>query len=249
MNKRTRMMLMGSGKEHDKDYNKDYERRDKEYRSMPRDGYDMYVESKFRDRKGREHYDNGRYMPARSDYDDYRRDGYPMYPTTVPPVYTRYDGGEYPVNKIGFSLEGEMERMPEMEHDYREDAEYRRMNEMEHRTSDRQGGYAEHRGGDKLTREMADRWMMSIENADGTTGAHWNMEQAKQVMAQRGIEADPVAFWVALNAEYSDRCKQYKKHGVNTIDMYVDGVMDFWMHDKDAVKDKLAAYYENIVKH
>lgn len=245
MNKRTKMMLMSGGKDRDKDR----EPRERDYHDMPRNEYNPYIESKFRDRQGREHYDNGRYAPVKNEYGGHEDDWYPRYPTTVPPMYNRYDGGEYPVNKIGFSLEGEMERMPEMNPDYREDAEYRRINEMEHRTSDRQGGYAEHRGIGKMSREMADKWMMNIENADGTTGAHWTMEQAKQVMAQRGIEADPIAFWVALNAEYSDRCKQYKKHGVNTIDMYVDGVMDFWMHDKDAAKDKLAAYYENIVRH
>lgn len=244
MNKRTRMMLLGGGKDRDVER----ERRERDYRNMPRYEYDTYVESKFRDRKGREHYDNGRYAPVKSEYGGYDGRWYPDYPTTVPPMYNRYDGGEYPVNKIGFSLEGEMERMPEMNPDYREDAEYRHMDEMKHRTSDRQGGYAEHRGSGKITREMAERWMAGIENTDGTHGAHWNMEQSKQVMAQRGIECDPVEFWVALNAMYSDYAMVAKELGVNTIDFYAKMAKAF-LDDEDAMPNKLTRYYEHVVKH
>ena len=268
MNKRTRMMLMGGGKQHDKEYEKDHERWEKEYRNMPRDGYDMYVENRFRDRKGREHYDDGRYSP-RSEYEGYmesrqRRDGrgrymeygHPMeakyddameshyYPSPyVPPIYKSNYMDDKPVSKIGFSMEGEINP------DYRSDAEYRRMHEMDNMRGGEmmRGSYGGHTM--QFNKVTAEQWAQGMKNADGTIGAHWNMEQAKQVMAQRGIEEEPMMFWLALNAEYSDRCKQYKKHNVNTIDMYVDGALDFWLHDKDAVSNKLAAYYECVVKH
>lgn len=100
-----------------------------------------------------------------------------------------------------------------------------------------------------LTHEMADMWMAGLMNADETTGPRWTIDQTKQVAAQRGIDHDPLDFWVAMNAEYSDRCKQYDKHGVNTIDMYVDGVMAFWLRDPDALPEKLALYFDYIVKH
>lgn len=47
---------------------------------------------------------------------------------------------------------------------------------------------------------------------------------------------------------YSDYCAVAKKHGVNNVDFYAD-LAKAWLHDKDAVKDKAAAYYEYIVKH
>lgn len=73
-------------------------------------------------------------------------------------------------------------------------------------------------------------------------------EQAKQVMAQRGIECDPVQFWAALNMIYSDYVKVAKKHGVgDKIDFYADMAKSF-LCDKDAPEDKLARYYEYIVR-
>lgn len=68
-------------------------------------------------------------------------------------------------------------------------------------------------------------------------------------MAQKGVECDPLEFWLALNATYSDLCNVFKKHGVNTIDAYVDAAKAFWLNDKDSVPNKLAAYYTFIVKH
>lgn len=99
-----------------------------------------------------------------------------------------------------------------------------------------------------FTKEMADEWSKHMDNEDGTRGAHWTLEQAKQVMAQRGIECDPVQFWAALNMVYSDYVKVAKKHGVgDKIDFYADMAKSF-LCDKDAPEDKLARYYEYIVR-
>lgn len=96
--------------------------------------------------------------------------------------------------------------------------------------------------------ESAKEWTSQMQNEDGTRGAHWTLEQAKQVMAQHGIECDPAQFWVALNMIYSDYVKVAKKHGVgDKIDFYADMAKSF-LCDKDAPKDKLARYYEYIVR-
>lgn len=100
-----------------------------------------------------------------------------------------------------------------------------------------------------LTRYMAEEWASKMQNADGTTGPHWSMEQTNKVMAQKQIGGSPLAFYLALNATYSDLCKVFKKYGINNMDAYVDFALAYWMNDKDAVKDKLAAYYESVVKH
>jgi hypothetical protein len=100
-----------------------------------------------------------------------------------------------------------------------------------------------------LTRELADEWASHMENADGTVGAHWTFEQAKQVQAQKNIPGDPVAFWIALNASYSDLYNVAKKYGVDNINFYSDYSVAFWLDDADAVSDKLAQYYTHVVRH
>lgn len=245
MKKTTRMMMMNVRKDGDRHWDREY-----------RDEHEM--ESKFRDRRGREHYDDGRYAPMRSEYmpaysrhDEYWYDGR-SYPS---PVYERKDRSkrsDRPMNKIGFALEGEMERKDEMGHDYRSDAAYHDMgDEMSHRKGDRMSGYAFGEDDMRLTKEMAHEWTSNMENEDGTTGPHWSFDQAKQVMAQKEIDGSPLDFWVALNMMYSDYCKVAKKLGIGgNMDFYVCMAKAF-LDDKDAIggggSEKLARYYEYVV--
>lgn len=101
----------------------------------------------------------------------------------------------------------------------------------------------------ELTSEMAQEWGSSMKNEDGTTGPHWTMEQTESIQKKQGIDCDPVKFWTALNATYSDLCNVFRKHNINNIGAYIDFATAFWLEDKDAVKDKLASYYKNVVEH
>lgn len=92
------------------------------------------------------------------------------------------------------------------------------------------------------------RWVDSMKNADGTTGAHWSMEQVSAVARSRGWDGNTWLLWIAMNAEYSDRCEVYKKHGITDVGVYFDNAVAFWLEDEDAVEDKLWTYYENVVK-
>ena len=66
--------------------------------------------------------------------------------------------------------------------------------------------------------------------------------------AQRGIECDPAEFWAALNLIYSDYVKVAKKFNVGSnIDFYVDMAKAF-LDDKDAGPDKLAKYFQYVVR-
>ena len=229
------------------------------------------AESKYRDRRGREHRENGEYadrndydndMRMESDYGDMygaearrRRDsrgrfrseemydvesrngryaemgGYPSYP-----VYER--NGQ--MNQIGFA------RGDEVSTNYRMNATHKDGNEMEYRPGSYTPGRASSSGG-QMTKEMAEEWTRGMKNEDGTKGPHWKMEQVKQLMAQKGLQYDPVSLWVALNMMYSDYCAVLKKHGVNTMDMYLDLACAF-LNDSDAgAEDKLAAYYQYVV--
>lgn len=109
-------------------------------------------------------------------------------------------------------------------------------------------GYARG-GGAKLNRQMAEKWVRSMKNADGSTGEHWTMEQTSAIMERHGLRCNPVKFWVAMNAVYSDLSEVAEKHGVGNEEFYADMAKSFWLCDRDAVEDKLGAYYENVVRH
>ena len=125
-------------------------------------------------------------------------------------------------------------------------ATHRRIDEMEHRTSDMEHGGA-YGDGEELTEEMAHEWMEGLQNSDGTKGAHWTMEQTKQVMTQHGIKLDPLEFWVVINSIYADYGKVLQRHNMNKVDVYAD-LARAWIDDKDAVGNKAAAYFEHIVR-
>lgn len=99
-----------------------------------------------------------------------------------------------------------------------------------------------------LSLEDAKEWTKQMKNEDGTTGSHWSLEQAKQIMAQRNLSFNPTEFWVALNLIYSDFSSVAKKHGLGgSLDFYVDMAKAFF-NDKDAAPGKLVNYYNYIVK-
>ncbi|WP_295764270.1 hypothetical protein [uncultured Oscillibacter sp.] len=100
-----------------------------------------------------------------------------------------------------------------------------------------------------LTKEMAQKWASFLRNADGSIGPHWSIDQIKRVMAQMNIGGAPHRFWIAMNEVYSSIDPTLAKYGINSIEAYVDIVKAFWLNDKGAVDDKLAAYYSAVVKH
>lgn len=249
------------------------------------------VENRFRDRTGREHYDNGRFAPIRSGYDGnetmraYEPSGERMDRYGTPPVRNNYGSPSMGYNspsmaygegaRMGYS---EPVRMGEDE-DYRRKwtitenngrspqyrgelnadgmtriygfggsrVDYPRMDEMENRHGEKHSGHASGKAIPPFNREMAEAWMAGLQNEDGSRGAHWTMEEAQALMQQRGIQTDPLRFWVAMNAEYSDMCGVARKHGVDRPEFYLDSAMARWINDKDAVDDKLAAYYMCVV--
>lgn len=119
--------------------------------------------------------------------------------------------------------------------------------EMEHRKGQRHAGHASSKE-DGMTYEHARKWVHKMRNADGTKGAHWKLEEVEELLDKKGIDCDPVEVWVAMNAEYSDRCKVNSKYGITSPEYYLESAMAFWLEDEDAVPDKLKMYYECIVK-
>lgn len=193
------------------------------------------IDDRFRDRRGREHYDNGRFAPMRrNEYEDYREN------------YNERE--EYPRNsrrQIGFSYMGGNERDYDRDDTYNR---YDRYNAGDSMGGSMSGGYAEGYDMMELTQRDITEWLDGMENEDGTHGAHWNMEKTEQIRKQRNIECDPVDFNIAMNMMYSDYCKVAQKMSVNNVDFYAHMAKAF-LDDKDSgAEDKLAAYYYAIVR-
>ena len=111
---------------------------------------------------------------------------------------------------------------------------------------------AEHADGTHASEKPLDKtqvvgWVNSMENADGTYGGHWTMEQTEQVRKQKGIDCDPLMFYAAMNMMYSDYCKVAEKFSASSADFYACMAKAF-LDDPDAQPHKLARYYHFIVE-
>ena len=110
-----------------------------------------------------------------------------------------------------------------------------------------------HRGShQKMTREMAEDWVNSMEGSDPAKqhGGKWTTEQIKPIAQKYGVPTEGERFWefyAVMNAMYSDYYPVAKKYNVLTPDFFADLAMAF-ISDKDAVENKAAMYYECIVE-
>ena len=241
MSKFSRMMLLNSGSKKTSDDREENERRNWQERRR-----DYNVDDRFRDTNGREHYDNGRYAPQ--DTMPYYYPPYGGYDDRGgrEPGYTLARNGGYaePIKTtrpIGFER-GDAPYMGGA------DATVPRYNEMERMPGNRaMTGGAESDVSPRFDMQMAQEWTRRMQNEDGTTGPHWTIDQTNKVMEQRGVNEDPVKFWAAMNMIYSDFVNVAKKLGISNVDFYTEMTRAF-LDDKDISGDKLAKYYEYVVK-
>ena len=152
-----------------------------------------------------------------------------------------YEEGGYGMNPIGFNPNREIET------EYRMNATHHRMNEMESRGGPRMSGRASSTMTMPMSKEMAEEWIYSMKNADGSRGPHWQMEEAKKLMERKKLNCNPYEFAAVLNALYSDYCKVFEKHGVMSEELYAD-LACAWLQDEDAMPNKAMLYYDCIVK-
>lgn len=93
----------------------------------------------------------------------------------------------------------------------------------------------------ELTREEADHWVRSMENADGSTGGYFSMAETDEFKGQcRDID-----FCVTMNMMKSDYGVVAKKFGVDMPAFYAEMAKAF-LHDRDAAPGKLYRYHKYI---
>lgn len=97
----------------------------------------------------------------------------------------------------------------------------------------------------EFTPEKAEAWLLHMENEDGTTGAHWTLEETN---AYRPAEVSEYCWECAMNAMYSDYYGVAIAFNVDTPEFYAEMARAF-LFDKDAKspRDKISAYYNCIV--
>lgn len=100
-----------------------------------------------------------------------------------------------------------------------------------------------------ITQDSGDlkQWVHKMENADGSYGEHWTVDQTSAYMTSRGMDCTKEEFYAAMNMMFSDYYPVAKKHNVNTPEFYADLAAAF-INDKDASKDKVEKYYECVVE-
>lgn len=251
---RSRSDEMRNGYEQETEFRNGYGAYGNEGGNYARDNYG--VDNRFRDRRGREHYDNGRFAP-RNTYGN-MGGGY-----RGGDMRSERTGGGYGMENRG-GREGEMrgameeddgmsmnmigfDRPQEVGSHYPMRIDYQGGDEMEHRSGMKVAGGAMG-AGMMFNEEIAKEWTKKMHNEDGTKGEHWNMEQVKKLMMQRGVQYNTAEVYAIMNSLYSDYCKVFKKYGFNSPEAYLDLAIA-WLNDSDSVENKAMMYYECIVKH
>ena len=205
-------------------------------REEARGNYD--ADSRFRDRRGREHYNNGRFAPMRStmEHDGYgnmRSYGGEMRSDSG--MYGNYPGRNIPVrSERGYGMEGTV--WPVYSDPMRQIGFSAHGGEWS-------GGHMSHggaSGSEHMDRATAEKWVRNL-------GQNWTMEQAKQIMTRYGYACDPVEFWVALNMMQSDYSRVAAVCGSDKEEFYA-AMAHAFLDDKDAMPDKLSRYYHAVVK-
>lgn len=109
--------------------------------------------------------------------------------------------------------------------------------------------YEAHEEDKPFDRRTAERWTAHMVNEDGSRGPHWTMSQTEQVRALKGGKATAEEWYAVMNSIYSDYAGVAKKYGLlGNTDFFAD-MTAAWLADADAVHDKAARYYHNVVKH
>ena len=171
-----------------------------------------------------------------------------------------YDGGGMSDRRMGFGEQPMDNYDTEMRRRRRKDGTFMHYGggEDHEREPIQFGGVVSMSGGShrsghhKLTREMAEEWVDSMEGSDPAKphGGKWTMDQIKPIAQKYGVPTEGdrfVEFWAVMNALYSDYYAVAKKYNMLNPDFFADMAMAF-INDKDAVKNKAAVYYECIVE-
>ena len=133
----------------------------------------------------------------------------------------RQDYRDYAEHDMGrYSMDYEQSRQSGRDYDYEQDGHYGRtyypieamgtFNGYYGMGEEDYGYYGRDGGSGKLSTKEIKKWEKEMENADGSKGKKWQVDQIKQVAQQQGIRFDefrPETLTAVANMLYSDYCK------------------------------------------
>ena len=104
----------------------------------------------------------------------------------------------------------------------------------------------------EFDRETAMQWAEHMQNADGSTGPHWTMDQTSAIADSMGIPEHEIPRWawgITMNVAYSKCYPVAVEFGINRPEFYAALAKSFLL-DKDGPgpERKLMEYYEHIAK-
>lgn len=104
----------------------------------------------------------------------------------------------------------------------------------------------------EFTEGDAKEWTANMQNADGTTGPHWSMDQTSAIADGMGVQETDIPRWawgVTMNMMYSDYYPVAVEFGLNRPEFYAALAKAFLL-DKDGPgpEQKLMEYYEHIAR-
>ena len=91
------------------------------------------------------------------------------------------------------------------------------------------------------------KWSKKFRNSDGTTGAHFRVDNTEQYRQSLCPECEQWEFYVAMNMMYSDYSQVAKKMGMDNPEYYAHMAKAF-LCDPDAGEGKLRKYMTAIPK-
>lgn len=99
---------------------------------------------------------------------------------------------------------------------------------------------------------MAYEWTDHMMNEDGTSKAHWSIDQTTALANDLDVQFTHISdycWYVTVNMMYSDYYEVAEKFGINIPEFY-GCLAKAFLFDKDAIspKAKISAYYHCIVK-
>lgn len=164
-----------------------------------------------------------------------------------PDVYKRQEREKEPSNRMRMES-GNVVDLDTFAHktdplDHRDGKEH-----MMQKPQHRQIGFQSNSNG--LDKQTVMEWVESMEDSDGVRGGKYTWHQAQQYAMNKGItgERRMLEFYAAMNAMYSDFHEAGRKFGVDKPEFYAC-LAKLFIEDPDAVDDKLAMYYEHVVRH
>lgn len=102
---------------------------------------------------------------------------------------------------------------------------------------------------EKLNREQAEKWVREMKTPDDKPLQPVAMSEIQRIAPNYGIEGEHklVEFWLVTNMMKSDYQDMGAKYAGNAVDFYA-GLAKDWLHDKDAVPNKLKMYKKYIAQ-